>query len=164
MILCRVEALHLFCCFYCWLWKGKYLLGSNEVFQTKEKGVKFFLYFCITGIVLVSMISSNVFITNFEHISHFFLVFLLLTLNKYMLIGLVNGLYLDMSRQSWFYVPNIRFSVFSILWCLPANPDIWLADSILDHNCFLFDSVRAQFNILRKIKNLICGTFQTRFW
>ena len=28
---------------------------------------------------------SDVFIVNFEYISHFFLVFLLLTLNKYML-------------------------------------------------------------------------------
>ena len=135
------------------LWKGEYLLGSNEVFQTKEKGVKFFLYFCITGIVLVSMISSNVFITNFEHNSHFFLVFLLLTLNKYMLDELVNGLYLDMSRQRWLYVPKIRFSVFSILWCLPANPVIWLADSILDHNCFLFGSIRAQFNDKYSHKN-----------
>ena len=98
------------------LWKGEYLLGSNEVFQTKEKGVKFFLYFCITGIVLVSMISSNVFINNFEHNSHFFLVFLLLTLNKYMLDGLVNGLYLD-------------------------------------HNCFLFGSIRAQFNDKYSHKN-----------
>ena len=153
MILCRVGALHLFCCFCCRLWKGKHLLGSNEVFLTKEKGVNFFLYFCITGIVLVSMISSNVFITNFEHNSHFFLVFLLLTLNKYMLDGLVNGLYLDMSRQRWLYVPKIRFSVFSILWCLPANPVIWLADSILDYNCFLFGSIRAQFNDKYSHKN-----------
>ena len=32
---------------------------------------------------------SGVFIVNFEHISHLFLVFLLLTLNKLMLYGIV---------------------------------------------------------------------------
>ena len=30
---------------------------------------------------------------------------------------------------------------------------IWLADSILDHNCFLFDSIRAQFNDKYSHKN-----------
>ena len=34
--------------------------------------------------------SSGVFIVNFQHISHLFLVFLLLTLNKQMLAGLSN--------------------------------------------------------------------------
>ena len=38
---------------------------------------------------LRSLTSFGVFIVNFEHISHLFLVFLLLTLNKLMLAGYV---------------------------------------------------------------------------
>ena len=46
--------------------------GSNRKIETLEKGKKYFKRWR----------RSSVFIVNFEHISHLFLVFLLWTLNK----------------------------------------------------------------------------------
>ena len=51
-----------------------------------------------------------VFIVNFEHISHLFLLFLLLTLNKYMLAGLW---YLGYDED--YFITN-----FQIIWSEPS--------------------------------------------
>ena len=51
---------------------------SNSTIETLEKG---------QNVVMTSMTLFGVFIVNFEHISHLFLVFLLLTLRKLMLAG-----------------------------------------------------------------------------
>ena len=69
-----------------------------------EKGVKY-----------VHSRRSGVFIVNFEHISHLFLVFLLLTLNKQMLAGIlkisVNEFISNQSRPSVYNFTKNRTSL-----------------------------------------------------
>ena len=53
----------------------------------------------------------DVFIVNFEHISHLSVMFILLTLNKYMLVGLCFFLkYKNFEKTKIFYVNTIKAS------------------------------------------------------
>ena len=56
---------------------------SRSIIETLEKGVKYVQ----SVLCSICSICSGVFIVNFEHTSPLFLVFLLLTLNKYILAG-----------------------------------------------------------------------------
>ena len=47
---------------------------------------------------------EHIFIVNFEHISHFALVFLLLTLNMYLLAGKIGQTVLNFLKHYYFYI------------------------------------------------------------
>ena len=66
---------------------NSYLFKGNN--RNTRKRCKIYLLLTIKATERSQWSRSGAFIVNFEHISHFFLLFLLLTLNKQMLAGLI---------------------------------------------------------------------------
>ena len=144
-------------CFHCWPEKSKCWLSSNfagywksieikgtsqliftcskSTTETVEKGVKYVQKYFNTskGIKYVRR-RSDLFIVNFEHVSHLFLLFLLLNLNKQMLAGLTSIssiLQKQASNQTRKGIISSIFCFFVISGCkLRAN---LIAFVFLDH-------------------------------
>ena len=90
---------------------------SKSTVETLEKGVKL-----CSKLTIKTPERGRVFIVNFEHISHLFLVFLLLTLNRLMLAGIICSAetgfcHKRFSRDLVKFLEEIYFKLPPVIFC-----------------------------------------------